>query len=284
MTVPRYESAFEVVLAGIRQPARLIGEEAGAGPGFTGDPLELRVVLGFPDTYEIAISNQAVQILYHLARGTEGAGVERAYLPWVDALTAMREAGVPLLTLETWTPVAEAHLLGVTLQHEFHYTNLLEMLDLAGIPLHAAERTEEHPLVLIGGPACANFAPISRFVDAVAVGDGEDVFPEILAVMVAARKAGASRADTKRLLSGVEGVYVPGLSSRVRRRAVERLEGSPYPASGLHARPSRSSSAERASWCASRARAKSGFRRRDCWYASKASVGLPCRLHNTPRL
>jgi radical SAM-linked protein len=233
LSEPRYDSAFEAVLAGIRQPARLIGEEAGAGPGFTGAPSELRVVLGFPDTYEIAISNQAVQILYHLARRTEGVGVERAYLPWVDAITAMREAGVPLLTLETWTPVAEAHLLGVTLQHEFHYTNLLEMLDLAGMPLHAEERSEEHPLVLVGGPACANFAPISRFVDAVAVGDGEEVFPEILAVMVEARKAGASRVETKRLLSGVEGVFVPGVSSRVTRQAVRRLEGSPYPTSGL---------------------------------------------------
>jgi hypothetical protein len=176
----RYDSAFEALLAGIRQPARLIGEEAGAGPGFSGDLGELRVILGFPDTYEIAISNQAVQILYHLARGMEGVGVERAYLPWVDAITAMREAGVPLLTLETWTPVSEAHLLGVTLQHEFHYTNLLEMLDLAGIPLHARERSEKHPLVLVGGPACANFAPVDRFVDAVAVGDGEELFPEIL--------------------------------------------------------------------------------------------------------
>ena len=78
----------------------------------------------------------------------------------------------------------------MTLQHEFHYTNLLEMLDLAGIPLHAGLRTDEHPLVLVGGPACANFAPISRFVDAVAVGDGEELFPEILAELVAARRAG----------------------------------------------------------------------------------------------
>ena len=233
MRVPQYDSAFEAILAGIRQPARLIGEEAGAGPGFSRDPAELRVVLGFPDTYEIAISNQAVQILYHLARRTEGVGVERAYLPWVDAIAEMRRMNVPLLTLETWTPVAEAHLLGVTLQHEFHYTNLLEMLDLAGIPLHAALRTEEHPLVLAGGPACANFAPISRFVDAIAVGDGEQMFPEILAEMAAARRRGAPRDETKRHLGLIDGVFVPGSSSRVRRRAVARLEGAPYPASCL---------------------------------------------------
>ncbi len=233
MRAPRYDSAFETILAGIRQPARLIGEEAGAGPGFSGEPAELRVVLGFPDTYEIAISNQAIQILYHLARREEGVGVERAYLPWVDAIAEMRRLNVPLLTLETWTPVADAHLLAVTLQHEFHYTNLLEMLHLAGIPLHAALRTEEHPLVLAGGPACANFAPVGRFVDAVAVGDGEELFPEILAEMAAARHGGAARAETKRRLGLIDGVFVPGSSSRVRRRAVARLEGAPYPPSCL---------------------------------------------------
>jgi radical SAM-linked protein len=229
----RYDTAFEAVLAGIRQPARLIGEEAGAGPGFSEDPEELRVVLGFPDAYEIAISNQAIQILYHLARRAEGVGVERAYLPWVDAIAAMRQAGVPLLTLETWTPVAKAHLFAVTLQHEFHYTNLLEMLDLAGIPVHAAERSEDDPLVLVGGPACANFLPVSAFVDAVAVGDGEELFPEVLAEMSAARRAGVPRAELKRRLSAIAGVYVPGLSTRVERRIAARLEGAPYPASCL---------------------------------------------------
>jgi radical SAM-linked protein len=233
LSLPPYDSAFETVLAAIRQPARLIGEEAGAGPGFSGDPLELRVVLGFPDTYEIAISNQALQILYYLARLADGVGVERAYLPWVDATEEMRRASVPLLTLETWTPVREAHLLGITLQHELHYTNLLEMLDLAGIPLHAEERTQQQALVLVGGPACANFAPFSRFVDAVAVGDGEEVFPEILEVVGQARRLGLPRDEAKRRLAQVQGVFVPDMSTSVRRRAIPRLTGAPYPPSCL---------------------------------------------------
>ncbi len=227
--VSPYGGPFEAVLARIQQPARLIGEEAGAGPGFSGDPGELRVVLGFPDTYEIGISNQAVQILYHLARQAEGVGVERVCLPWVDAIGAMREAGVPLLTLETWTPVASAHLLGITLQHEFHYTNLLEMLDLARIPIRAAERGGEHPLVLAGGPACANFVPVGRFLDAVAVGDGEELLPDILAVLAAAHRDGITRAEAKSLLSKVDGVYVPGVSRRVRRRMVSSLAVAAYP-------------------------------------------------------
>ena len=220
---------LEDVLAEIRQPARLIGGEWGAGAGFSGDPRELRVVLGFPDTYEIGISNQAIQILYQIATGAEGVGVERVYLPWVDAIAAMRRRGVSLPTLETWTPVGSADLLAVTLQHEFNYTNLLEMLDLAGLAVLTEERTEEQPLVLAGGPACANFLPLSRFLDAVAVGDGEAIFVEILDVLREAKEAGATRAEKKGLLAEVEGVYVPGLTGTVKRRVIERLEGVPYP-------------------------------------------------------
>ena len=220
---------FEDILAEVRQPSRLIGGEWGAGRGFGGDPQELRVALGFPDTYEIGISNQAIQILYHIAAGVEGVGVERVYLPWVDAMEAMRRRDIPLPTLESWTPVRDTDLVAVTLQHEFNYTNLLEMLDLAGLAVLAEERTEEQPLVLAGGPACADFLPLSRFLDAVAVGDGEAVFAEILDVLREAKRAGATRAEKKRALAGVKGVYVPGLTRTVDRRVIERLEGAPHP-------------------------------------------------------
>jgi radical SAM-linked protein len=221
---------FEDILPSIRQPARLIGGEPGAGPGFSGRSGTLRVVLGFPDTYEIGISNQAIQILYHLARETEGVEVERTYLPWVDAIAAMRRECVPLLTLETWAPVAEADLLGVTLQHEFNFANLLEMLHLAGVPVVAGDRCEGHPLVVAGGPACANFLPVAQFLDAVAVGDGEELFPEMLATLVQAKQDGADRAETKRRLGQVRGVFIPGSSRGVTRRTVARLLDAPYPA------------------------------------------------------
>ena len=233
MTQTAVQLRFEEILSRIRQPARLIGEEFGAGPGFAGFPGELRVVLGFPDTYEIGISNQAIQILYHLAREMEGIAVERTYLPWTDAITEMRRQGVPLLTLETWSPVREADLLGLTLQHEFNYSNLLELLDLAGIPLLARERTEADPIVLAGGPAVADFLPLSRFLDAVAVGDGEELFPEILHALVESKSWGGPRAEAKRQLALIEGVYVPGLSATVTRRSLPRLAGAPYPESCL---------------------------------------------------
>lgn len=233
MSYPSLQRRFEEVLAGILRPARLIGEEPGSGPGFSGDPAALRVVLGFPDTYEIGISNQAVQILYHLARNVPGAEVERVYLPWVDAAAEMRARDVPLLSIESWAPVAETDVLAITLQHELHFTSVLELLDLAGVPVRSAQRSEDDPLVMGGGPACANFLPLSRFFDAFAVGDGEEMWPEILGELERAKGEGADRDEIRRRLSLIDGVYVPGVSARVRRRVVKRLEGAPYPAECL---------------------------------------------------
>ncbi len=186
-------------------------------------------MLAFPDTYEIGISNQALQILYGLAGSRDGVGVERTYLPWVDVIGEMRKEEIPLLTLETWSPVVSADLLGITLQHESNLTNLLEMLDLAGIPVRAADRDEGHPLVVVGGPACANPAPVGAFVDAVVVGDGEEVFVEILDVLTQAKLAGSDRSARKALLAQVQGVFVPGVSEKVVRRCLPRLQGAPYP-------------------------------------------------------
>lgn len=220
---------FEGILGRIQNPARLVGGEIGSGRGFTGAQDELRVVLAFPDAYEVGISNQALQILYAVAGAVAGVSVERAYLPWVDAISEMRKEGVPLLTLETWTPVVDAHLLGVSLQHELNYTNLLELLDLAGIPLRAAERSERHPLVVAGGPAVADFLPVAPFLDAVVVGDGEEVFARLLETDAAALAAGATRRERSSALAALEGVFVPGSSATVARVALSRLEGAAYP-------------------------------------------------------
>lgn len=233
MTEGRHDRDFEDILRRVSQPARLIGSEFGTGPGFSEDRRALRVVLGFPDTYEIGISNQAIQILLHLARNVADVEVERAYLPWVDVIGEMRQAGVPLLTMETWSPVADTDLVAVTLQHEFNYTNVLEMLDLAGIPLRADQRADHHPLLLGGGPAAANFLPVAPFFDAIAVGDGEEVFLEIVATLAEAKRDGASRAEAKARLSRIPGIYAVGLSTGVARRVVRRLEGAAYPTTCL---------------------------------------------------
>jgi len=220
---------FEGILGRIQNPARLVGGEIGSGPGFTWGENELRVVLAFPDAYEVGISNQALQILYGVARAVAGVSVERTYLPWVDAIAELRREGVSLLTLETWTPVVEAHVLGISLQHELNYTNVLELLDLAGIPLRAAQRGEDHPLVVAGGPAVADFLPMAPFLDVVVVGDGEEVFVRVLETVRTQIACGSTRSARLAALAAIDGVFVPGISERVTRVALARLEGAPYP-------------------------------------------------------
>jgi radical SAM-linked protein len=222
---------YIALLEHIQNASRLIGGESGSGPGFT-EQDRLRVALAFPEAYEIGISNQAVQILYHLARRLPGVGVERVYLPWVEAIALLRERRLPLVTLETWTPVREAHLLGITLQHELNYTNVLELLSLAGIPLRAVNRSGM-PLVLAGGPAVANFLPMLPFFDAFVIGDGEEVFPEVLHSCIEGVEAAEDRRALLRRLAGITGVFVPGISVTAERRVIPRLEGAPYPADCL---------------------------------------------------
>lgn len=223
-----FRRRFETVLSRVQNPARLVGGEIGVGPGFCDDD-ELRLVLAFPDAYEVGISNQAVQILYHLARRMAGVGVERAYLPWVDVIAELRRQAVPLLTLETWTPVRDADVLGISLQHELNYSNVLELLDLAGVPVRAEQRGEDDPLVVVGGPATANFLPMAPFLDAVVVGDGEQVLGQLLETLGEAIASRESRDQRKARLAGVPGIYVPGQSRRVTRRALAKLEGAAYP-------------------------------------------------------
>jgi radical SAM superfamily enzyme YgiQ (UPF0313 family) len=155
--------------------------------------------------YEIGVSNPALQILYSHLNDATPASAERAYCPWPDMADLMRSAAVPLWTLETFAPVAAGDLWGFTLPHELCYANVLEMLDLAGVPLHAAERDRDDPIVLGGGPAVANPWPIAPFFDAFFIGEAEDHLDAI----VAALTEDGRRARLERL-AAVPGVWVPG--------------------------------------------------------------------------
>ena len=162
-------------------------------------------MLSYPDVYEIGVSNPALQILYSHLNDATPASAERAYCPWPDMADLMRAADVPLWTLETFSPVAACDLWGFTLPHELCYANVLEMLDLAGVPLHAAERDGEDPIVLGGGPAVANPWPVAPFFDAFFIGEAEDHLDAI----VAALAKDGRRARLERL-AAVPGVWVPG--------------------------------------------------------------------------
>lgn len=196
----------EGLLARVTRPGRYVGGEfnlrrtTGDGP---------HVVLSYPDVYEIGISNPGLQILYAGLCTDTGVAVERAYCPWPDMAGLMRAGGVELFTLESCTPVRRCDLWGFTLPHELTFTNLLEMLDLAGVPLHAAERGEDDPLVLAGGPAVSNPWPIAEFVDAVFVGEAEGRLGDLVACLQA-----AGRGERLRRLGEVPGVWLPGHAGR----------------------------------------------------------------------
>jgi hypothetical protein len=146
---------IEPLLARVEKPSRYLNHEyhavapPTAAPAF---PTTYRAALLYPDTYELGQANQAVAILYHLINALDGCAAERVFLPWIDLTALMREQDIPLFALESTTPVASFDLLGITLPHELAATNILEALDLAGIPLESSQRTCEHPLVLGGGP------------------------------------------------------------------------------------------------------------------------------------
>ncbi len=201
---------LEPLLGRVQKPARYIGCEDGArvpehGPG------RVAWLLVYPDTYEIGLPNQGLQILYEILDERPDAAAERSYAPWTDLEALLREHDLPLFSLETHRPAGEFDLIAFNLSAELVYTNLLNCLDLARIPIRSADRTGEHPLVVVGGHCTYNPEPIADFVDLVVLGDGEEVVGEITEVVAAARAEGAGREVVLRRLGALAGVYVPSL-------------------------------------------------------------------------
>ena len=213
----------EPLLASIERPARYLNHEWGC---VVKDDAPFQFCMIYPDTYELGQANQAVRILVNAVNATEGMGAERAFLPAVDMADLMRDAGVPLFSLESCAPVAEFDAVGITLPHELAATNILETLDLAGIPLHSDERAEGDPIVLAGGPCAYNPEPYAPFFDVILVGEGEEQLPEALSLIRTLRAEGAPRADILRALAReVGGAYVPSLY-RWRDEAEAQAAGS----------------------------------------------------------
>ncbi len=189
-------------------------------------------MLLYPDTYELGQANQALGILYQILNGMDDVVAERAYLPWLDLADLMREHELPLFSLESCAPVSSFDLFGITLPYELSYTNVLEALDLAGLPLRSADRTDAHPLVVGGGPSVYSPEPVAPFFDAILIGEGEEAIRDIVAVHRAAKAAGHSREELLRALAQIPGVYVPSLyvpsiDENGRFLGMEALEGAP---------------------------------------------------------
>lgn len=219
---------IESLLGSVEKPARYIGGEVGS---VKKDRFDCRLVLSYPDVYEIGTANQAVQLLYSLVNISTDSWAERAYCPWPDMAGLMRREGVPLFTLESWQPVRTADMWGITLQHELNYTNILEMLDLAGVPLRWQERTEADPLVFAGGPCASNPHPVAAFFDFIIIGDGEKILPETLRLCTETRELERGRRLER--LAELDGVYVPALPRGVTRAVISGLDYQDIPLSSV---------------------------------------------------
>ena len=220
---------MEYLLSKVQKPARYTGGEMGC---VYKDARDLRVCFCFPDTYEIGMSHLGLQILYGIANGMEGVWCERAFAPWPDMEAELREHGVPLYALESGMPLSGHAVLAFTLQYELCYTNVLNMLDLGGVPVRSADRGGDMPIVMAGGPCAYNPEPMADFIDVFAVGEGEELFCEMLEAVRQGTAAHRSRAEILEALSRIDGVYVPSLYKPpgvITKRAVRDLDGTYYP-------------------------------------------------------
>ena len=243
------DKRLERILPRVQKPARYTGGEYNA---VKKDPAQVdtRIAFCFPDTYEIGMSNLGMRILYGVMNNMEGVWCQRVFAPWGDMEEEMRKAQIPLFALESGEPIADFDIVAFSVGYEMAFTAILNMLDLAGIPLHSAERTGLTPLVIAGGTAMYNAEPIADFVDIVSLGEGEDVTVELIELHRKARKEGWSKAKFLHRAAQVPGLYVPslyevdynedgtvreirpqdGAPKVVRKRIVEDMDKSYYPA------------------------------------------------------
>ena len=237
------------ILLNIEKPARYIGGEVNSVMKDK-DKVDIRFAMCFPDVYEIGMSHLGIQILYDLFNRREDTWCERVYSPWMDLDKILREKNIPLFALESQDPVRNFDFLGITIQFEMCYTNILQILDLSQIPIHASDRTEEDPFVIGGGPCAYNPEPLAEFFDIFYIGEGETVYDELLDAYREWKKTGGSRKDFLRQAAQIEGLYVPqfynvtyhedgtiesflpndpSAPERIRKQVVMEVTDAPYP-------------------------------------------------------
>lgn len=225
---------LDQLLKRVEKPGRYIGGEINSARK---DPnsVDANFAFAFPDIYEIGMSYLGLQILYHELNQCENIFCQRVFAPAVDMEKLMREEGVPLMTLEAKMPLREMDIVGFTLQYEMSFTTVLNMLDLAKIPVFAAERNENDPLIIAGGPCAFNPEPLTDFIDVFLIGDGEKLLPAFVEKYIDCKKKGMAKADCLRELSKLQGVYVPSLydvkynDDGTIKELCELYEGAPFP-------------------------------------------------------
>ena len=198
------------ILLTIDNPARYIGNELNMVKKNPAD-VDIRFVMCFPDVYEIGMSHLGIQILYDMFNKREDVYCERVYSPWPDLHSIMKEQNIPLFALESQNAIKDFDFLGITIQYEMCYTNILQILDLSQIPMYAKDRTEGDPIVIGGGPCTYNPEPIADFFDMFYIGEGEISYDALFDLYKQCKKEGVSRADFLRKAASIPGIYVPCL-------------------------------------------------------------------------
>lgn len=231
----KIDRELDGILKRVEKPARYIGGEVNMvrkNP----DDVDVRMGFAFPDTYEIGMSYMGMQILYNILNSNDRIYCERVFAPAPDMEAVMREAGRKLFSLETFTPADQLDILGFTLQYEMSYTNILNMLDLGGIPIRREDRQDGgYPLIIAGGPCAFNPEPLADFIDVFLIGDGEELLEEVCIAFADAKAAanGDSAGVRSRFydaVSGIDGVYMPGKNQgRVRRAVIKDLDRTEFP-------------------------------------------------------
>ncbi|MBM7556190.1 TIGR03960 family B12-binding radical SAM protein [Halanaerobacter jeridensis] len=242
------EDRLEEILPQVTNPTRYMGREVNSIVKNL-DEVEVKVALAFPDVYEVGMSHLGIKILYHLLNQRDEVAAERVYSPWEDMENKMKEEDLPLFTLENKAPISEFDILGFTLQYELSYSNLLNTLDLANLPLRSKDRTAKHPLVIAGGPCASNPEPLAPFIDLFLLGEAEAAIEEIVDKYIAWQNNNYSREELLKDLATLEGVYVPqfyeidydenhnvskfevqeGIKEEVKKRVVQNLDEAFYP-------------------------------------------------------
>lgn len=206
----RKTALSEEILLTVEKPARYIGNEVNSVVKDK-DKVDIRFAMCFPDVYEIGMSHLGIQILYSMFNTFDDVWCERVYSPWTDLHAIMKEKDIPLFALESQDPILDFDFLGITLQYEMCYTNVLQILDLSHIPLYAADRDESHPIVIGGGPCTYNPEPLADFFDLFYIGEGETAYRQLLNLYKECKREGIGREEFLHKASHVNGIYVPSL-------------------------------------------------------------------------
>ena len=243
------EQQLAQLLAQVQKPARYVGGEWNSVTR-DWDTTDVKMVFAFPDVYEVGMSHLGLQILYHIVNSRDDALMERVFAPWPDMEVLLRENNIPLFSLESARPLHQFDIIGFTLQYELSYTNILNMLDLAGLPMRSRDRGANWPLVVAGGPCSFNPEPLADFIDVFVIGEGEEVLPQLIDAFRSWREQSKSRDELLTSLAALPGFYVPryyepqydgegvfrGLSTRgehilpvIIKRVVSDFDSAPFP-------------------------------------------------------